>query len=88
MLELPWVSGGGVAADSRCRAVGQFRPATSRFRQEFPGQPLALSFHTQHKLSPSLIWLFHLLAQLTNEYYVTKLARARVAADQLSACGA
>ena len=37
---------------------------------------MLLTVYTQHKLSPSLVWLFHLLAKLTNEYYVTK-QRAR-----------
>ena len=76
MLDLPWVTGGGwISAGGTDAAAGSFGQP-SRFRQDFPGQPLSLHFHTRHKLSPSLVWLFHLLARLTNEYYVTK-QRAR-----------
>jgi signal transduction histidine kinase len=72
MLELPWVDGGAWVAGAR---TGQFG-VLSRFSQDFPEVPLKLTLHTRHKLSPALVWHFHLLAQLTNEYYVAKL-RAR-----------
>ena len=72
MLELPWVNGGTWIAGARAGRFGEL----SRFSQDFPEEPLKLTLHTRHKLSPALVWHFHLLAQLTNEYYVAKL-RAR-----------
>ncbi|WP_301103246.1 hypothetical protein [Propionivibrio sp.] len=76
MLELPWVAGGawGPAQGSQAGS-GRFGQE-SRFCQDFSNQPLQLTLYTRHKLSPSLVWHFHLLAQLTNEYYITK-QRAR-----------
>jgi signal transduction histidine kinase len=76
MLELPWVAGGGWSPASGAEAgSGRFGQETL-FRQDFPNRPLLLTLFTRHKLSPSLIWHFHLLAQLTNEYYIAK-QRAR-----------
>ncbi|MCP5249344.1 MAG: sensor histidine kinase [Candidatus Accumulibacter sp.] len=72
MLDLPWVDGGTWLAGTRTGTFG----SESRFRQEFAGQPLRLTLHTRHKLSPALVWHFHLLAQLANEHYIAKL-RAR-----------
>ncbi len=72
MLDLPWVDGGHWVAGTRRGTFG----SESRFRHDFPGQPLLLTLHTRHKLSPALIWHFHLLAQLANEHYIAKL-RAR-----------
>lgn len=72
MLALPWVDGGSWVAGASSGSFG----SESRFRQEFPGHPLHLTLHTRHKLSPALVWHFHLLAQLANEHYVAKL-RAR-----------
>ena len=69
MLELPWVEGGTWVAGARSGRFGE----PSRFSQDFPEDPLKLTLHTRHKLSPALVWHFHLLAQLTNEYYVAKL---------------
>jgi signal transduction histidine kinase len=69
MLELPWVDGGTWVAGARTGSFGE----PSRFSQDFPEQPLKLTLHTRHKLSPALAWHFHLLVQLTNEYYVAKL---------------
>ncbi len=80
MAELPWVSGGtwspagGAGAGARAGA-GRFGQESS-FRRDFPGQPLVFALFTKHKLSPALIWHFHLLLQLTNEYYAAK-QRAR-----------
>lgn len=73
MLDLPWLAGGGwgpAAGEVQARAGSFGQPA--KYRQDFPGQPLVLHLYTQHKLSPSMVWLFHLLARLMNEYYVTK----------------
>lgn len=76
MEELPWVSGGAWSPAAGTRAgTGRFGQESS-FRQDFPGQPLVFTLYTQHKLSPALIWHFHLLLQLTNEYYAAK-QRAR-----------
>jgi signal transduction histidine kinase len=76
MLELPWVAGGSWSpANGALAGAGRFGQE-SRFRQEFPNRPLLLTLYTRHKLSPSLVWHFHLLAQLANEYYVAK-QRAR-----------
>ncbi|MEI7614027.1 MAG: sensor histidine kinase [Betaproteobacteria bacterium] len=69
ILELPWVSG-GMWADSANRS-GRFGEASS-CSHDFVYQPLRLTLHTTHQLSPSLIWHFHLLLQLTNEYYLAK----------------
>ena len=72
LLELPWVTGmawrplEGVLAGSG--HIGVESPC----RREFPGSSLVLTFYTQHPLSPSLVWHFHLLAQLACEYYVAK----------------
>ncbi len=76
MLELPWVSGGSWSPASGSQAGSGRFGEESRYRQEFPNRPLILTLYTRHKLSPSLIWHFHLLSQLANEYYVTK-QRAR-----------
>ena len=76
MLELPWVTGGGWAHASGSDAgSGSFGQA-SNFRQDFSNKPLVLTLYTLHKLSPSLVWHFHLLSQLANEYYIAK-QRAR-----------
>lgn len=69
MLELPWIDGGNWVAGAYAGNFG----APSRFSQDFPEAPLKLTLYTRHKLSPALIWHFHLLVQLTNEYYVAKL---------------
>ena len=76
MLELPWVTGGAWSSGDGAHAESGFFGQESPFRRDFQNQPLVLTLYTQHKLSPSLIWLFHLLAKLTNEYFVTK-QRAR-----------
>lgn len=76
MLELPWITGGTwFPARGAEAGTGRFGQV-SLFRHDFPNQPLVLTLYTRHKLSPSLVWHFHLLAQLTNEYYIAKL-RAR-----------
>jgi hypothetical protein len=69
MLDLPWVEGGSWVAGARQGTFG----SQSRHRHDFPGQPLLLTLHTRHKLSPSLVWHFHLLAQLANEHYIAKV---------------
>lgn len=69
MLELPWIDGGTWVAGARAGSFG----VPSLHSQNFSEEPLKLTLHTRHKLSPALVWHFHLLAQLTNEYYVAKL---------------
>ena len=76
MLELPWVAGGSWAPAGAEHAGSGTFGQTSEFRVDFSNRPLLLTLYTRHKLSPSLIWHFNLLAQLTNEYYITK-QRAR-----------
>lgn len=68
ILELPWVEGGMWRVRERHGAFG----GNSGFRQDFPNEPLHLTLFTRHKMSPALVWHFHLLAQLTNEYYLAK----------------
>lgn len=69
MLTLPWVDGGNWHVGTRQGSFGE----NSRFRQDFPGEPLHLVLHTRYRLSPALVWHFRLLAQLASEYYVAKL---------------
>ena len=76
MAELPWISGGAWSPTAGARAgAGRFGQESS-FLHDFPGQPLVFALFTKHKLSPALVWHFHLLLQLTNEYYAAK-QRAR-----------
>ncbi|MBA3996982.1 MAG: ATP-binding protein [Candidatus Accumulibacter sp.] len=76
MLELPLVEGGEWGASVGATVKRGRFGHEARFRQEFPGQPLQLLLYTRYQLSPALLWHFHLLSQLTGEYYVAKL-RAR-----------
>ena len=72
MSKLPWIVGGAwVPAEGARGGSGQFG-AESEFRLDFSGEPLVFSLFTRHKLSPALVWHFHLLLQLTNEYYAAK----------------
>ena len=76
LLELPWVTGGCWSpVEGTWAGSGSFGQV-SNFQQDFPNRPLLLTLYTRHKLSPSLLWHFSLLAQLTNEYYTAK-QRAR-----------
>ena len=72
LLELPWVTGGTWTPVKGAQAGSGSFGQVSDFHQDFPNQPLLLTLYTRHKLSPSLIWHFSLLAQLTNEYYTAK----------------
>jgi hypothetical protein len=72
MLELPWVAGGAWSPASGAEAGSGRFGQESNYCQDFPSRPLVLTLFTRHKLSPSLIWHFHLLSQLTNEYYIAK----------------
>ena len=72
MLELPWVVGGAWRPAGDAEAGSGCFGLTSPHCQDFQHYPLVLTLYTRHKLSPSLIWHFHLLSQLTNEYYIAK----------------
>lgn len=78
MLELPWVSGGNWAPAAGAQAGSGSFGEPSRYAQTFANAPLLLTLHTRHKLSPSLVWHFHLLAQLSNEYYIAKQYAAQL----------
>jgi hypothetical protein len=69
MRQLPWVTGGAWEAAARTGSFGE----ASRHRHEFANQPLHLTLSTRYEMSPALVWHFHLLAQLLNEYYVAKV---------------
>lgn len=76
MLELPWIAGGNWHPAEGCDAGrGMFGQKTA-YAYPFANRPLVLVLYTRHKIGPSMVWHFHLLAQLTNEYYVAK-QRAR-----------
>ncbi len=72
MRGLPWVAGGAWFPASGVEAGRGRFGQESLFRHDFPNRPLVLSLYTRHKLSPSLVWHFHLLSQLANEYYIAK----------------
>ena len=76
MLELPWVLGGAWAPAGGAPAGSGRFGQESLFRQDFPSPPLIFTLFTRHKLSPALVWHFHLLLQLAREYYIAK-QRAR-----------
>ena len=70
--ELPWVVGGDWSpADGARGGSGRFG-VSSDFAQAFSGVPLVFTLFTEYKLSPVLAWHFHLLLQLTNEFYAAK----------------
>ena len=72
LLDLPWVVGGAWGPATGAKAGSGHFGSKTPFMQQFPCSTLELRFYTQHQLSPSLIWHFHLLAQLACEYYVAK----------------
>jgi hypothetical protein len=76
MLELPWVTGGAWAPASGAEAGSGSFGRVSPISHDFPDQPLVFTLYTRHKLSPALVWHFHLLVKLSNEYYIAK-QRAR-----------
>ena len=76
MLDLPWVMGGAWRHVNGVNAEAGSFGQKSSFQQDFPCQPLAFTLYTRQKLSPSLVWHFHLLLRLANEYYIAK-QRAR-----------
>lgn len=69
MLELPWVVGGEWFSGEQTGRFGGEGPHV----QEFSILSLRLRLHTQHRLSPALIWHFRLLTQLVAEYHTAKL---------------
>ncbi|MBI4291493.1 MAG: HAMP domain-containing histidine kinase [Betaproteobacteria bacterium] len=68
LARLQWVTGGlwRTANES-----GQFGDV-SKNSVEYTNQDLHLRVFTRHKLSPSLLWHFHLLGQLLGEFYIAK----------------
>jgi hypothetical protein len=76
MLELSWISGGNWKSVGDVAEAGGSFGVPSRYSQQFVHRPLVLNLYTPHKMSPSLVWHFHLLSQLANEYYIAK-RRAR-----------
>lgn len=76
MLELPWVTGGAWSPASGEEAGSGSFGRESPISHDFPDHPLVFKLYTRHKLSPALVWHFHLLVRLSNEYYVAK-QRAR-----------
>ena len=76
VLELPWLLGGSWAPAIGSQAGSGHFGQQSLFRQDFPSSPLIFTLFTRHKLSPALVWHFHLLLQLSREYYIAK-QRAR-----------
>ena len=72
IVELPWVLGIAWEPGPGARAGSGRLGGTSPFVGEFPGAPLSFRLFTVHKLSPALVWHFHLLLQLTNDYYAAK----------------
>ncbi len=72
MLDLPWIVGGRWAPVEGAQAgSGQFGEEAG-FAQNFVHRPLQITLYTRQALSPSLVWHFRLLAQLSNEYYIAK----------------
>ena len=72
LLELPWVKGGEWRPARDMNGGSGHFGVESLCRHEFSSTPLVLTFYTQYPLSPSLIWHFHLLVQLTGEFYLAK----------------
>lgn len=68
LARLQWVTGGYWRTASES---GEFGTA-SKNSAEYTNQDLHLRVFTRHKLSPSLLWHFHLLGQLLGEFYIAK----------------
>jgi signal transduction histidine kinase len=65
---LPWVTGGTWHTSSDSGEFG----STSEHSVEFTGRELTIRLYSRHRPSPSLVWHFHLLAQLLGQFYVAK----------------
>ena len=79
LLEIPWVAGGNWSSAHTSQSGTRPFGGESRFQQDYALQPIKLTLFTHNPLSPSLIWHFHLLAQLANEYYLAKVRSRELA---------
>ena len=68
LARLPWVSGGYWQTSVETGEFGEVTKNTA----EFSNQELHLRVFAREKLSPSLVWHFHLLGQLLGEFYIAK----------------
>lgn len=68
LARLPWVTGGFWRTTSEAGEFG----TESKNSVEYTNQDVHLRVFTRHKLSPSLLWHFHLLGQLLGEFYIAK----------------
>jgi signal transduction histidine kinase len=71
---LPWVSGGFWQTATETGEFGD----VSKNSVEYTNQELHLRVFTREKLSPSLVWHFHLLGQLLGEFYIAKLREQKL----------
>ena len=74
LARLPWVSGGIWHTAEHSGNFG----AESKNSAEYTDNALHLRVFTNHALSPSLLWHFHLLGQLLSEFYVAKLREQKL----------
>ena len=74
LARLPWVSGGFWQTATETGEFGD----VSKDSVEYTNQELHLRVFTREKLSPSLIWHFHLLGQLLGEFYIAKLREQKL----------
>ncbi|HUX25868.1 MAG TPA: ATP-binding protein [Burkholderiales bacterium] len=72
--KLPWVSGGAWRSSDYSGEFGQ----PSRNTAEYADRELQLRVYTQYRLSPALIWHFHLLGQVLGEFYRAKLREQKL----------
>lgn len=72
--KLPWVSGGAWRSSEYSGEFGQQR----RNKAEYADRELQLRVYTQYRLSPALIWHFHLLGQVLGEFYRAKLREQKL----------
>jgi signal transduction histidine kinase len=74
LARLPWVAGGYWKSGQESGEFGTITKNTV----EYSNQELHLRVFASEKLSPSLIWHFHLLGQLLGEFYVAKLREQKL----------
>ncbi len=74
LARLPWVAGGYWQTAAETGEFGEVTKDTA----EYSNQELHLRVFAREKLSPSLVWHFHLLGQLLGEFYVAKLREQKL----------
>jgi len=74
LARLPWVTGGRW---NTAEHSGDFGAESKNFA-DYTDNALHLRVFTNHALSPSLVWHFHLLGQLLSEFYVAKLREQKL----------